>query len=331
MKTLISLILFLIFPLIVFATNTNINLDTKTIILHWHKYKSLKIYNVIDKKLNSQNFSTQSKNKLYKKLLWEIDLYIIKLHWKKDSSFYLYKSLQDIIRYWIFKTNKDLQSQNITKKVILGYSEKGLPIIAYYRWDPNKWFFGIFSNIHWGHEYWTYRSALKLKEKLEQQWKTGWFIIPTINPDWLELYKKWGLSQKFYKWGRVNSHKVDLNRNFCTKNFQSTNEVKKYSDWSTKILKSTSNWQCWSESEVKTIVNTLKKYKFNKVISLHSLWKIFYIPNWTLDNQKILQFWKELKSKVFLSYDFYPSYQWAFERKNQVIKYEFDLEVKKLQ
>ena len=219
--------------------------------------------------------------------------------------------------------NKTLKEIEYTKihEIIIWKSELGIPIKAYYKWNPKKWFFWIFANIHWWYEYWTYDTALYLKEEFEKSWKTGWFIIPTINPDWLKIAENDNFKKKYYLKARVNSNNVDLNRNFCTKNYKVRNFTKKSDNWN-KIYYDA--WEkCESEQETQNIVKILKNYKFNQIISLHSKWAIFYIPDNTLENKEIIKFWRDIK-EMLVDYDYDPTFKTKSEQKRKTIKYEID-------
>jgi murein tripeptide amidase MpaA len=61
---------------------------------------------------------------------------------------------------------------------------------------------------------------MMLISELEQSDQTGWFIIPTLNPDGLIEYEQRGVILNAYLEGRDNLNGVDLNRNYCTKNFR---------------------------------------------------------------------------------------------------------------
>jgi hypothetical protein len=229
------------------------------------------------------------------------------------------------MKYWLNISKKDLIKKkeieyNTTQKVIIWYSTLWKPIYAYYKWNPEKWFFGIFADIHGGYEYWTYKTAIKIKEHLESSWKVGWFIIPTINPDWLEIAEKDDFKKKFYAKNRWNANLVDLNRNFCTKDFKLTSRKKRFKDW--KII-SFKTWilKCESEIETQNIVKVLKEYKFNKIISLHSEAGLFYIPDYSIDDKKINDFWDELK-EILPKYKFDLSYNTEKEKKNKIKYYE---------
>ena len=260
---------------------------------------------------------------LYLKYIKLLDKYLALDKYKDNEKLLSYKKIFD---YWLEETNNKISDYNdiyTTKKVTLGYTDKGTPIYAYYRWNPENWYFWIFSNIHWWYEYWTYLTALALKEDLEKNNKTGWFIIPTINPDWLNYYLEWNKDKEFYSDWRVNSRWVDLNRNFCTNNFRLEKYTKTFSDWSSKKLSTWIDW-CNSEKETKIIIDTINKYKFNNIISLHSKWNVFYIPDWTLSNDKIKKLWLDLKNNVFKTYDFDPNYTSESQRLAKIKYYEID-------
>lgn len=164
------------------------------------------------------------------------------------------------------------QKYNTTQKISIGFSSKWEEIFAYFKWNPDNWFFWIFADIHGWYEYWTYKTAKYLLSELEQSWKTWRFIIPTINPDWLNIASKDYFSKDYYIKGRANINGIDLNRNFCTANFQIYSYEKK------NVTLYSGNY-CNSEIETKNIINILASYKFNQVISLHSERSRIFIPD----------------------------------------------------
>ena len=167
---------------------------------------------------------------------------------------------------------KQIEKHSQTQKIFLWYSEWGNEIFAYYKWDPSKPFFWIFANIHGGYEYGTYFTAKYLLEILEKSKKTQWFIIPTINPDGLQIAFENNLDKKYYIQGRENSNWIELNRNFCTENFFVHSYV--------KLWKKFYSWEnCNSQQESKIIDSVLQNFNFSEIISLHSEWWIFFIPD----------------------------------------------------
>lgn len=198
---------------------------------------------------------------------------------------------------------KQIELSSKTQKILLGYSSRGREIFAYYKWDPSKPFFGIFSNIHWGYEYGTYFTAEWIKDHLEQTSKTQRFIIPTLNPDGLQIATEDNYLEYFYiKW-RENAQWVELNRNFCTQDFISHSYIKKWVSFS--------SWKkCGSESETQVLTNLLEKFQFSEIISLHSEWGIFFIPDNSYFDPRVIFLAEKLK--VLL-----PEYYFEFPTENE--------------
>lgn len=203
-------------------------------------------------------------------------------------------------------------------KILIWYSTQWKEIFAYYRWDITKEFFGIFANIHWWYEYWTFLTSLKILEELKKQDKTQWFIIPTINPDWLQIALDNKFKNKFYLSWRDNANWVDLNRNFCTNDYKSLNFE--------KYLKSFSTWDyCGSEIETQNIKKLLEQYKFSKIISLHSVWAIFFIPDNTSHLDEMQSFLKDLK-EILPNYSYQSPEELSkkYSDKNSIYYYEIN-------
>lgn len=203
------------------------------------------------------------------------------------------------------------QKFNTTQKISIWFSKNWEEIFAYYKWNPDNWFFWIFADIHGWYEYWTYKTAKYLLNELESSWNTWRFIIPTINPDWLNIASRDNFSKDYYIKGRANASWIDLNRNFCTENFQVYSYVKK-----NVTLYSGDN--CNSEIETKNIVNILASYKFSQVITLHSERARLFIP----DNS-FYDVWEQ--SFVSLVNNIFPDYYYSrITEKDAIIKSEID-------
>jgi len=152
---------------------------------------------------------------------------------------------------------------------------------------------------------------------LESQKKTGWFIIPELNPDGMELYKSQGNSSAFYIDGRVNINNIDLNRNFCTQNFESKSFVKN------GLTFQTARDVCSSEKETQVIGDILRAYNFTHVISIHSQGNIFFLPDGSFDAPHVRQFAEEVHM-LLPNYNFDISYRDANEKKIKIRAYEID-------
>jgi len=209
------------------------------------------------------------------------------------------------------------QLRGNVKEVVLWYSEEGRPIRGYYKWDPKDWFKLLLGNIHGSYEYGAYETSILLLEKLKNTDATGWFIIPTLNPDGLEIYKELWNTQSFYLEGRSNARGVDLNRNFCTRNFL-LQEIEKFG-----LQMRTWTWRCQSEKESQVLVNILEAYTFTLALSLHSRGQIFYIPDNSLTDRRVRELWYLLKS-ILPDYDFAPDISSELALQSSLERYEID-------
>lgn len=310
MKKILIFIIILFTPNIVFWNQSN--LENLEINIWW---KSLKA-NFMQKSLE-QIINKTTRNNLEKnlKFYYNTKIKLEKLNKNNDENI---KNIIKIIDYSINKTNTELEIQyNQTKKVILWYTKWWAPIFAYYRWNPNSWFFWVFSNIHGWYEYGTYETANYLIKEFEKANISWWFVIPTINPEWLEHYKNATTKYDAYLEWRTNINNIDLNRNFCTRNFELKDFIKNWLKVLTWI-----NW-CESEAETRIIVNTLKKYKFNKIVSLHSKWNILFIPDNSIDDRKVIDFWYEI-SNVLPNYRYNIDFENDIIKKQKIIEYEIN-------
>ncbi len=250
------------------------------------------IQNAVDRYFNSLTKISSFRNEL--KLLkekYEWDSYKIEVLAEFDSS--LVKRYSQIVE-WI-KTR--LKESSKINKVLLWYSSGWSEIYAYYKWDITKPFFWVFSNIHWGYEYWTYLTAQELIEKFNESWKKQWFVIPTINPDGLQIAIDNNFEKSYYLNWRINSSGVDLNRSFCTYDFSYNEYVKKNQNFVSATV-------CNSQKETQIIKDVLEKYSFSEIISLHSAWKIFYLPDNSFYDKKIIALALKLK-KILPDYMYY--------------------------
>lgn len=90
-----------------------------------------------------------------------------------------------------------------------------------------------------------------INKYMEQTDKTNVLFIPCLNPDGRDLKR------------RTNSNKVDLNRNFPTKNWE-LSKKNKYYGGNTPA----------SEIETKFLIDIIEKYKPKSIITLHTPYKI---------------------------------------------------------
>lgn len=217
-----------------------------------------------------------------------------------------YKKINEILKSLENKKNQLIN--NKINKIIIWKTSIWTPIYAYYKWDINKSFFWIISNIHWWYEYWTYKTTQELLKKLNKSNKTQWFIIPTLNPDWLNIAKNDNFKQKYYINWRNNSNNIDLNRSFCTTDFKVTNYEKKWIIFN-------SSWVCNSQNEILALDYILNHFKFDNIVSLHSTWKIFYIPDNSYYDKRIIDLWEKLKKILPDYYYNSPSYNILLDQK----------------
>lgn len=239
----------------------------------------------------------------------------------KNKNHIFIKKLLDSIYDEIL--NKIEKFESTTQKVLLGYSEWQKEIYWYFRWNPKWNFIWVFANIHWWYEYWTYLTAMYLIKELEKQNKKNWFIIPTLNPDWLEIAKKDNFSKLHYVSGRWNKNKVDLNRNFCTSDF-SWWEYVKYALFSKEKTELSKWFSCNSQAEVKIVLDVLNNYKFDAIIDIHSAWWIFFIPDYSIDDDRVINLWNKLKKSLWNDYKFNLVYKDEDEKLKKIKLYEID-------
>ncbi|MDD2907439.1 MAG: M14 family zinc carboxypeptidase [Candidatus Gracilibacteria bacterium] len=311
MKKILIIFIILIIPQIGYGYENNIEnlqINIKNNIFSGQELQS-KLNNLVSKTLKN---NIEKQNLVYSKLSIELDKILEK---KEDTNI---NNIKKVIDFLVEKTNKELDIYyKKIKKITLGYSENGYPIYAYYSGNPNDGYFGIFADIHGGYEYGTYETAVYLVKEFENAGITGWFIIPSINPEGLEYYKNKTINYDAFIKGRVNNNNIDLNRNFCSKNFELKTFIKNGEYIDTGVDR------CESESETRVIVETLKKYKFNKIISLHSEGNIFYIPDNSIDDNKIKDFGNQI-SQILPTYQFNLDYNNEFSKNQKIKEYEIN-------
>ncbi len=304
MKKTIILFIALLIPLQLSANNNTINI--------WNtNYSYDKAYNIINNIFTKKWWNDfDKKEKAYINLKRKLK--------SKEIKSENIKNLINLFDYSIIKTKKNREDfYSRIQKIKIWESTMWRDIYAYYRWDPRDWYYWIFANIHWWYEYWTYNTAKYLLNNLYNKDVSWWFIIPTINPDWLQYYFDSDKKYQAYLEGRVNSNNIDLNRNFCTDNFILKNFEKNWYNISTWI-----KW-CNSEKETKMIIDTLKKYNFNKIISLHSQGNIIFLPDNSFDDKRIIDFWYQISNRLPW-YLFETDYLNEDQKQNKIKLYEID-------
>lgn len=230
---------------------------------------------------------------------------------KKDY----YRKIGEIIQIGKNTHNYVLNSQ--VHEIILGYSQAGNEIKWYFKGTPNIGYHLITANIHGSYEYGTYETAMMLISELENTTESGWFIIPSLNPDGLREYYDNGVALNAYLHGRDNLNGVDLNRNFCTQNYQD-GDFNKYG----KILKTSIGW-CGSEIETQVMKETLDDFYFKSAISLHSVGGILYIPDGWIHDTQVIDLWRKIVS-ILPGYDFSPNTNSEILTQASIKKYEID-------
>lgn len=234
------------------------------------------------------------------------------------------ESSQNILIFSQSVENKliDLEIQlSGVQKIVVWYSEELRKIYGYYKWDISEDFLLILANSHGAYEYWTYLTALDLIEYFESQGKSQWFIVPTLNPDGLQIAIDDNFSKWFYLEWRGNNNNVDINRNFCTKNFSSGEYVKFF--WGERKL--LSKWDsCGNQLETQVIDNIFRYFSFSNVLDLHSLWGIIFIPDGWFDDQKVLDFTNNVQEILWNSYEFNSQFSNNYQKNILIQRYEFD-------
>lgn len=300
MKKNIFIVIIIVISFIFSNNLTNANNSIKNDI-------SNKIDNYLNKKTNNIN--------LKQKILLNIRKQIIKNNSVNTQM------ILNILNEKIKKINNEIyEKENKINEVILWYSEWWLAIKWYYKWNLDKPFTWFFWDIHWGYEYWTYQTLNYFLDYLKNSNSKQWFIIPTLNPDWLKIAQIDKFKEKFYLEWRSNINNIDINRNFCTSDYKKWNYIKKKDNKSILI----SFWdKCWLTSVSNIIDNIFLTYSFKNIIDIHSEWWIIFIPNKTIDNLDIISLWNNIVDNIWReNYDFNPSYNNILEKKKKVEKYE---------
>jgi len=282
----------------------------KTITIWNSSYSYISVYKMLDRSLDKKSqWDIFKKYEFYKKLR----NYTLREYNQTNDIFY--KQVSEVLE---LGTNMVKNELMITvQKVEIWVSEEWRKIYAYLKWNPEQSYKLLVANIHGWYEYGTYETAQKLIQKLETHDASSWIIIPTLNPDGLQEYFEKGNYLNAYFDSRDNSNGVDLNRNFCSKNFV-LGESEKYG----KIMKT---WigGCESEKETQTFVSFLEDFSISHVISLHSAWKIFYIPDGSIDDTKQIEFTQEVH-KLLPDYEFSVDTSTPEKRRLSILRYEID-------
>ena len=150
---------------------------------------------------------------------------------------------------------------NEQQSAVIGYSVKGRPLEVYTFGDGEHERM-IVAGIHGGDEWNTITLANQLIRHLNQNPDVipddiTLYILPSLNPD--------GEAGTHNKYGRVNDHGVDLNRNFPI-NWQA--------DWERggcwNYLSTSGGPEPGSEAETRALINFINSHDIEALISYHS-------------------------------------------------------------
>ena len=135
------------------------------------------------------------------------------------------------------------------QEVFSFFSENGtkIPVFGFIT-NPNKPFFLLMGTMHGDEIEGEYLLSRFLATKPTP--KENLLCIPCVNPDGKQLNT------------REHTHKIDLNRNYPTRNFQATS----FNPHSGIALSGTPA----SESETRGMIALFEKFKIDKVLSIHS-------------------------------------------------------------
>lgn len=282
----------------------------------------INIYSVWAYNIDEINFSVKSKNISWIEVKNYLNKYISIVKIDKQLSFLNdFKSALNKNKSSISDNKKDfyvkieviidsLIEDKTVHELKLWTTDWWNDIIAFYRWNINEDFTLFTWNIHGWYEVSTYNSVVLLKNDLVSSEKINWIIIETLNPDWLNK-SDWTSN---IKW-RWNINNVDLNRNFCTENYQNWYYVK----WEWSLWK----WEyCNSEKEITAFLSLFDKFSISRNLSFHSQWWILFIPDNSIDDKRVIDFGLEVNS--YLDYDFDPSFSNDYQRSLMINYYEID-------
>lgn len=227
----------------------------------------------------------------------------------------LYKDLSQVLEIW--KISYGYELQNTLQKIKIWESTEGREIFGYFKWLPEDGYRLILWGIHGSYEYAAYETAVIIRDELENSDASWYFIVPNLNPDGMQAYFENAVQQSFYLQGRGNAHGIDLNRNFCSKNFILTDFEKFWMPLRTGI------WGCESEIETQNITRLLERFYFHSIITLHSRGKILYIPDNSIDDQSVIALGKKIL-EILPDYDFYPDTSTDEKRQKSIVRYEMD-------
>ncbi len=285
--------------------------DLSDKIYFWNKsYTYFDAYMLIDSALEERaNGDIFEKYELYRSLKKST------LTRYKQKDVLLYKQFADVLQIGINSLSYELESD--VQEMVIGHSVQGEEILVYVKWVPENGYKLIVWNIHGSYEYGTYETSLMLLDELKTSKATGWIIIPSLNPDGLKEYREQWTYLNAYLEGRDNHNHVDLNRNFCSKNFILW-EFEKYG----KTMKTWTAW-CASEPEVQAFLSLIDWREITHVLSLHSAGGIFYIPDGSLQDDTVIRFTKSIHALV-PNYDFYPNTSSPLGLHQSIVRYEMD-------
>jgi predicted deacylase len=161
----------------------------------------------------------------------------------------------------VSSTATPLHLQNEQQSEIIGYSVEGRPLEVYTfgRGDQERM---IVAGIHGGDEWNTVTLANQLIEYLNRDSSivpedVKLYILPNLNPD--------GEARSHNKYGHVNQHGVDLNRNFPV-NWQ--NDWDRAGCWN--YTPTSGGTGPGSEPETQALMNFISRHGIQALISYHS-------------------------------------------------------------
>ncbi len=247
-----------------------------------------------------------------KTLLWFVLRWLI---WIKDNIFDCPEIDENLVKKYEKSIWKTVLWQDILSYAFWHWSEK----ILYFGWT------------HWN-EVWTVKLMNRWVNFLAKQGddffcKKEIIVIPCLNIDWYwEALKR----SEYFSWGRfgkVNSNKVDLNRNFPTANWSKKSTL--FAAWKHSEV---SGWEsAWSESETMALLDLIEWNKVKTVYTFHNCWGTVF-GKWTqLVHKKVRDYSQKSWYRVFQDEEFDSLEKrqktgqimvWAEEKKIDVIEVE---------
>jgi hypothetical protein len=136
-------------PIWIAYSNNNVveknNIENINLIINGKKVEWINVYNIIERIItrNSSN-DLAIKKELYIKLIKKVDSLKQKI-WIVNTN-----NLLKILSYWYKNIILDTEIfYSKTQEINLWFTKNWKKIIAYYKWNPEKWYFWVFATIHW--------------------------------------------------------------------------------------------------------------------------------------------------------------------------------------